>query len=737
MTDSQLRVLEYFLTRHFPADTVLKTLEIGAGASTILCSRHADRHTCICEDTDAARAAVDVVRNNGEFCADTVEFIFKVASNTSLEHLHGTPLDVVILGGPGDNSRVTSEFYALARRLRRGSVIVLRDTTQPSIKFLNTLLSEDEKLRLVEDIENTSFYWCLDAPKVPLEQLNYFQLRALEHFLTRHFPETTKLNTLEIGVSNATALFAQHASTHTCICEDTELMRLAADEIRTAPDFRMDAISFLFGAPSALLSTMAGGEPLDIAIIGGANSSLYLVPQYLAIVNRLRLGSILVLRDIQVPTNNFLYRILREDDHLELVNEQQNTVYFWCGRADEGDRAKSAWERFNSLHGAQSNVSKYSLNQTLPLKLTFDGWLRELPIFFKRGSTISHGAPLISGQLAILEFMFLNTSLSGRQIDIVIDIDILSASNGDRLYCEINGVRKADILISSTGPQKLCYVGDVSSENSAQIKLYCMGLGEPAKYLVRSLSINPVTEEGVAAAVPATGLTRIDGSIATFEAFGTTVSFFVHDRNDTIQAHHDIGQFYETEELQLLIQHIPSGARILDIGANIGNHTVWFEKVACASHIVVIEPQPRMMQHLLLNCKLNELKAVDFSKLGIALGRAGAQGRIEIEHSFNPAGAVIVNDTKGEIPIRPGDEVIADSDFDFVKIDVEGAEVDVIVGLSNMIDRCRPVLFVEVANGNRVEVERILAASSYELIAEYRRYEQSVNLLFKTPTSLS
>ena len=153
--------------------------------------------------------------------------------------------------------------------------------------------------------------------------------------------------------------------------------------------------------------------------------------------------------------------------------------------------------------------------------------------------------------------------------------------------------------------------------------------------------------------------------------------------------------------------------------------------MAHASEVVVIEPQPRMITHLKMNCVLNQLKAVDTSKLGVALGRSNTFGTIEMELSFNPAGAKIVSDPNGQVPIRPGDDVIGTAHFDFVKVDVEGAELDVIEGLTMMINRCHPTLFVEVANANRDAFQKLMKTLGYKAVAEHRRYDESINLLVK------
>jgi FkbM family methyltransferase len=243
------------------------------------------------------------------------------------------------------------------------------------------------------------------------------------------------------------------------------------------------------------------------------------------------------------------------------------------------------------------------------------------------------------------------------------------------------------------------------------------------------MGISPVS--AIAAHPQGVDVERMDGTLVSFTFRGIPLRFFVHDQHDSIQAHHNVGQLYEIEELDLLLSHFEPGMRVLDVGANIGNHTVWFEKIARASRIVVIEPQPRIAKLLRLNCVLNQLSCVDFSKVGFALGNAPTRGSVRIPQAFNPAGAVIEKDPAGQVTIVRGDELVDGEVFDFVKIDVEGSELEVIEGLQGLIRNSKPIMFVEVWEANRHGFDALMHALDYEVVTEYRRYDVANNLLVR------
>jgi FkbM family methyltransferase len=385
----------------------------------------------------------------------------------------------------------------------------------------------------------------------------------------------------------------------------------------------------------------------------------------------------------------------------------------------------------------------------LPIKLDFDGWLRELPACFSSGFALLKGRPAAGGQLSTIEFKFDKPITGDIHIDLVIQCDDVNRHRW--LKSEINGVDKGFTMLGAGGPRELHFETALQDSSSLTLKFY-HGIYTPtdpaATEPVRptppigyalsicSLSVGAMTAEVPQSLVP--GATRMEGALVSFQARGETLNFFVHDKHDSIQAHHSAGHLYEEEELELIAQHIKPGARILDIGANIGNHTVWFEKCAQASRVVPIEPQPRIVKHLKLNCFLNNLSKVDFAYLGVALGSADASGTIAIEQAFNPAGAVIVLDPSGTIPVRHGDALFSGQRFDFVKIDTEGAELNVIEGLRNMILRARPTMFVEVASENYAGFVELMNDLKYDTVAEYRRYEMSSNFLVKPrPLALS
>jgi len=211
---------------------------------------------------------------------------------------------------------------------------------------------------------------------------------------------------------------------------------------------------------------------------------------------------------------------------------------------------------------------------------------------------------------------------------------------------------------------------------------------------------------------------------------GVPVLFTVNNPRDTIQAQHAEGRFYEEEELEIIRGHVPKGAVFVDIGANIGNHSLFALKFLDVARVIPFEPNPDAIALLMSNLTLNgEAGRCDLRHLGQGLSDRAAEGlAMAVDQPRDNLGGGRMVEGGGLRVVR-GDDVLADAAVDFIKIDVEGMEVAVLRGLEATVARCRPVLFVEVDEVNRKDFLDWVAAQSYEISATYRRYKPNENFL--------
>lgn len=157
------------------------------------------------------------------------------------------------------------------------------------------------------------------------------------------------------------------------------------------------------------------------------------------------------------------------------------------------------------------------------------------------------------------------------------------------------------------------------------------------------------------------------------------------------------GEFSEAE-IELFNQTVRPGATVVDAGANIGAHTLFFARTVGETGLVLaFEPQRVVFQMLCANMALNDIRNVHCFQM--ALGSKAGQANIpvpdyEAEGNF---GGFSLNQEPGngeEVRVMTLDAI----DFprlDFVKIDVEGLEAEVIRGSVQNITRHKPLLYVE------------------------------------------
>lgn len=150
------------------------------------------------------------------------------------------------------------------------------------------------------------------------------------------------------------------------------------------------------------------------------------------------------------------------------------------------------------------------------------------------------------------------------------------------------------------------------------------------------------------------------------------------------------GTFYEGELLEATDRWVGSGVRVVDVGANIGNHTLYWAMRGADVHS--FEPNRQLTDVLLNNAKRNGV-ADRITIHNEALGATEARGTLVNETPGNlGAGHISLDD--GDVAIRPLDSFNL-KDLALIKIDVEGMELDVLQGATQTIRASRPVLIVE------------------------------------------
>lgn len=223
---------------------------------------------------------------------------------------------------------------------------------------------------------------------------------------------------------------------------------------------------------------------------------------------------------------------------------------------------------------------------------------------------------------------------------------------------------------------------------------------------------------------------HLHGLISYATVNGEEFQFFVTDPDDVIQVRHVVGLFYEPEELAIIGEFFPPGGVFVDIGANVGNHTIYVGRFLHPRQVILFEPNPTAIEILRINMALNRLQWVaDLSHLGVGLSDAPGVARVNVPAHNLGAAHLELSDDAGDLPLIRGDSVLSQRRVDFIKMDVEGMELRVLTGLEATVARWRPSMFVEVESNNAAAFEAWLKLHDYVTERTYRRYSENENYM--------
>ena len=141
------------------------------------------------------------------------------------------------------------------------------------------------------------------------------------------------------------------------------------------------------------------------------------------------------------------------------------------------------------------------------------------------------------------------------------------------------------------------------------------------------------------------------------------------------------------------------GATVVDVGANIGYNTVYAaRRVGPTGRVVAIEPAADNLAVLRDNLLANRIENVVVQP--VAAGRAHEvrdlflRGEISAVNSLFPESVYAEVTGVEQVRVAPLDDLV-EVDPDLVKIDVEGAELDVLAGMTRLLGRSSIRLIVE------------------------------------------
>jgi FkbM family methyltransferase len=191
---------------------------------------------------------------------------------------------------------------------------------------------------------------------------------------------------------------------------------------------------------------------------------------------------------------------------------------------------------------------------------------------------------------------------------------------------------------------------------------------------------------------------------------------------------------WEPQSVKAMTEHLSTGGTFIDVGAHIGYYSLKAANIVGANgHVVAVEPNPQTLPKLQANIAASSARVVGVWPVACA----GSESTLEFyaaprsntgESSLSKENASQDSPATAKYSVRgrPLDAIVKEAKLDHIdviKIDVEGAEFEVLKGATQTLADYHPVLIVEIdssqlkAMGTSVEeVTQFLTSRGYSAV---------------------
>jgi FkbM family methyltransferase len=196
------------------------------------------------------------------------------------------------------------------------------------------------------------------------------------------------------------------------------------------------------------------------------------------------------------------------------------------------------------------------------------------------------------------------------------------------------------------------------------------------------------------------------------------------------------GERFRSQDMQLLLELVRPGDTFVDIGANIGTHSICLgARLSSTTQIYSFEPHPRIFGYMLKNIDTNNIKNIH--PFNVALGES--EGTILLSNSrLDDRNHVASPNEQGgvSVPMKTLDSFQCDlNGLPTIKIDVEGYELSVLKGGERTLSRGR-FLYIEVGDRHSLRFgysAQQLMEFLYQTGWRMFRFEEQKHLVEVTP----
>jgi FkbM family methyltransferase len=202
---------------------------------------------------------------------------------------------------------------------------------------------------------------------------------------------------------------------------------------------------------------------------------------------------------------------------------------------------------------------------------------------------------------------------------------------------------------------------------------------------------------------------------------------------------------FEPLTTAVIKKYVREGMTVLDIGANIGCHTLLFAKlVGVGGKVIAFEPMSYAYSKLKCNIELNNFDNIKLEKIALSNVIQTLQD-VHFQTSWTLDGTSQYPNDKEIVDFITLDKYVVINDvdkIDFIKLDVDGYEYKVISGGIDTLKRDKPLLLMELgvytlqnAGDNINDLINTLADIGYEFYSEnnLNRFQNSDAMVNSIP----
>lgn len=172
----------------------------------------------------------------------------------------------------------------------------------------------------------------------------------------------------------------------------------------------------------------------------------------------------------------------------------------------------------------------------------------------------------------------------------------------------------------------------------------------------------------------------------TYDLEGYTPSFMIRSPSEAEFVKSGIRR--EETVIKDILQNIQTNDVVYDVGSNFGMYTYYLDQAVADGQVIAFEPDPDNFDKLAANREIND-SSVDL--WNVALGNEWGTSQLVSKGKKTHLGD---SQNTTQVKLRTGDELVRTGEIplpNIIKIDVEGAELDVIRGLEDVLNQneCR------------------------------------------------